>query len=136
MEMRNATTEQLELIKPTTTVKAIRELLNPKKAIEDKSEKSENTEKSESCDVATETKLDPEKAKSMVEICEPAVGDGVTSTKLKGDGFEIILKDNNSFDHAHITTFEGLKNFYDYMLSKFTPETIENNVKVDVTIKL
>lgn len=139
MEIRNASTEQLKLIKPTMTVKEIRDILHPKKELPDNSENS-----ADSCDTETNdnksdklnTKLDPEKAKSMVEICEPAVGDGVTSTKLKGDGFEIILKDNNSFDHAHITTFEGLKNFYDYISSKFTPEIIENNVKVNVVIEM
>ena len=143
MEMRGATTEQLAEIKPSMTVAEIRKILTPVKAIEDK---SENT--ADSCDTATNdnesentnvggiTRLDPEKTKSMVEICEPAVGDGATPTKLIGDGFEIILTDKNSFDHAHITTFEGLKNFYDYMSCKFTPETIENNVKVNVVIEL
>ena len=143
MEIRNCTSEQLALIKPTMTVKEIRDILHPKKELPDNSEN-----KNESCDTATNdnksdntnvggiTRLDSEKAKSMVEICEPAVGDGVTPTKLIGDGFEIILTDKNSFDHAHITTFEGLKNFYDYMSCKFTHETIENNVKVNVLIEL
>lgn len=143
MEIRNATSEQLTLIKPTMTVKEIRDIMHPKKELPDNSEN-----KNESCDIATNdnksdndnvggiTKLDPEKAKSMVEICEPAVGDGASPTKLIGVGFEIILTDKNSFDHAHITTFEGLKNFYDYMSCKFTPETIENNVKVNVLIEL
>lgn len=140
MEIRNATNEQLVLIKPTMTVKEIRDILHPKKELPDNSENI-----ADSCDTATNdnntdnsnvggiTRLDPEKSRAMVERVE---GTDTIPTKFVGDGFELIMTDKNELHQAHITTFEGLKNFYDYMTCTFNPETIENNVKVNVVIEL
>lgn len=140
MEIRNATSEQLSLIKPTMTVKEIRDILHPKKELPNNSENSDS-----SCDTATNndngdnsktpdtSKLNPEKSRAMVERVE---GTDTTPTKFVGDGFELIMTDKNELHQAHITTFEGLKNFYDYMTCTFNPETIENNVKVNVVIDL
>lgn len=140
MEIRNATTEQLALIKPTMTVKEIRDIMHPKAELPDSSndttdscDTATNDNKSDNTNVGGITKLDPEKSRSMVERVE---GTETTPTKFVGDGFELIMSDSNELKHAHITTFEGLKNFYDYMSCTFTSETIENNIKVNVVINL
>ena len=135
MEMRNATTEQLTLINPTMTVKDIRDILHHKKELTVKPDNS-----TDSCNTTTDntktpntTNLDTEKSRAMVERVE---GTETTPTKFVGDGFELIMTDKNELHQAHITSFEGLKNFYDYMTCTFTPENLENNVKVDVVIDL
>lgn len=140
MEIRNATSEQLALIKPTMTVKEIRDILHPKKELTDNSENSTNSrdtatnnDSKDKVNVPDTSKLDPEKSRAMVERVE---GTDDIPTKFVGDGFELIMSDKNELHHAHITTFEGLKNFYDYMSVTFTPDTIERNVKVNVVIEL
>lgn len=125
MEMRGATTEQLAEIKPSMTVAEIRKILTPVKAIEDKTE--------ESCDTATENNTDAEKSHSMVERID---GNGTTPAKFVGDGFEIVLNENNTPIKAHITSFNGMENFVEYIKSTYSNETIEKHIKVNVTIEM
>lgn len=140
MEIRNASPEEVAMIKPTMTVKEIRDILHPKKAIEDKSNEpnnTNNTNENSGCDIAINTpntsNLDPEKSRAMIERVE---GNETTPTRYVGQGFDITMTDKNEPHQAHIYSFDGLKNFYDYMTCTFTPETIENNVKVNVVIDL
>ena len=134
MECRNATTEQLALIKPTMTVKEIRDILHPKKAIADKST-------DESCDTATDN--DTEKKVGgikKVEMPEPPkfekiAGDGkLDFGKIVGDGWVIILNDKHSWHHAEIETMRGLLNFTDFLRSQLHGETIDKAVMEKVWI--
>ncbi len=133
MEIRNATSEQLEIIKPTMTIKEIREILNPKKAIEDKSE-------NESCDTATEDKPEKVEKTKKTEIPEPTFekvnGDGATTPdKIVGDDWSIILDDKHSWHHAEITSMRGLINFADFLRTQLNIDTIDKAPMEKVTIR-
>lgn len=124
MEMRNATAEQLGLIKPTMTVKAIRDVLNPKTVIEDKS-----------CDIATNNK-DDNKVNNDVKALhdmlnnktevkyELVLGNKKTPDKVVGEGWTLYMDMSHTPDHVEITSLGGLCNFSDYLRSKYLPEVL------------
>ena len=131
MEMRNATSEQLGLIKPTMTVKAIRDLLNPKTVIEDKS-----------CDTATDDKADNKADNKTVKADDKAdvkfeivKGDGKTvPDKIVGDGWEIIRDEGHSWKSANITSMNGLIHFTDFIRTQLNQNTIDG-LNIKTTIK-
>ncbi len=137
MELRNASDEQLAQVNPLMTVKEIREILNPKKALTDKSE--------ESCDTATAEKTEKTEKSEKSEkfetiIPEPTFekvnGDGATTPdKIVGDDWTIILDDKHSWHHAEITSMKGLINFTDFLRTQLHIDTIDKAPMEKVTIR-
>lgn len=128
MELRNASDEQLAMVKPSMTIKQIREILNPKKAIADKST-------DDSCDTATKS----DDSKFEKTITEPKFEKNIsedenTPSTITGDGWTIILKDK-SWEKAEITSMRGLINFTDFLRTQLHTETIDKATMKKVTIK-
>lgn len=122
MEMRNATSEQLGLIKPTMTVKAIRDVLNPKTVIEDKScdvatDKTDKTDKNDKTDKTDNT----DKTEVKYEL---VLGNKKTPDKVVGEGWTLYMDMSHTPDHVEITSLGGLCNFSDYLRSKYLPEVL------------
>lgn len=112
MEMRGATSEQLALIKPEMTVAQIRDVLNPKPALEDKSkdkteDKTEDT--AESCDVATE---DTEDKDFDVETVK---GKGKELDKIVGKGFIITVGKDGKYKSAETASVDGMLALIKYL---------------------
>lgn len=131
MELRNASDEQLAMVNPKMTIKEIREILNPKKVLTDKSE--------ESCDTAT-TEKSEKTEKFETTIPEPTFekvnGDGATTPdKIVGDDWTIILDDKHSWHHAEITSMRGLINFTDFLRTQLHIDTIDKAPMEKVTIR-
>ena len=126
MEIRNATDEQLAEINPLMTIKQIRDVLHPKKAIADKSGE-------ESCDTATEDN------KFEKNISEPKFEKNIseddnTPSTITGEDWTIIRKDK-SWEKAEITSMRGLINFTDFLRTQLHTETIDKATMNKVTIK-
>ena len=122
MEMRNATSEQLGLIKPTMTVKAIRDVLNPKTVIEDKScdvatDKTDKTDKNDKTDKTDNT----DKTEVKYELI---LGNKKTPDKVVGEGWTLYMDMSHTPDHVEITSLGGLCNFSDYLRSKYLPDVL------------
>lgn len=126
MELRNASDEQLAQVNSRMTIKQIRDILHPKKVLEDKST-------DESCDTATDdskfekTITEPKFEKNISE-------DGETPSTITGDGWTITLKDK-SWEKAEITSMRGLINFTDFLRTQLHTETIDKATMKKVTIK-
>ena len=128
MELRNASDEQLAMVKPSMTIKQIRAILNPEKAIADKST-------NESCDV--ETNADDSKFEKTIN--EPKFEKNIseddnTPSTITGEDWTIILKDK-SWEKAEITSMRGLINFTDFLRTQLHTETIDKATMKKVTIK-
>lgn len=139
MEMRNATSEQLGLIKPTMTVKAIRDLLNPKTVIEDKSCDTATNDKADNkadnkVDNKADNKADKADNKSDVKF-ELVIGDGKTvPDKIVGDGWEIVRNERHDWETANITSMNGLIHFTDFIRTQLNQNTIDG-LNIKTTIK-
>lgn len=138
MEIRNCTSEQLALIKPTMTIKEIRDILHPKQELPDNSENN-----NESCDTATNNDNADNSNVGGITKTEPdsnephyVEGDNnTTPSKIVGDGFEIILADDGkSWVSAKITTVLGMKNYAEYVLSiSPDPHTFDDDINITIT---
>lgn len=135
MEMRGATSEQLALIKPEMTCAQIREILNPKPCLEDKTaedtveDTTEDTATDKSCDTATKTEP------HYVQAC--ADSNPLTPAKIVGDGFEIELADDGKhWVCAKIHTVLGMKNYAEYILSLSNdPHTFDDDINIVIEFK-
>lgn len=137
MELRNASDEQLAMVNPKMTIKEIREILNPKKALTDKAK--------ESCDAETDEKTEKAEKSEKAEKFETTIpeptfekvnGDGATTPdKIVGDDWTIILDDKRSWHHAEITSMRGLINFTDFLRTQLHIDTIDKAPMEKVTIR-
>lgn len=113
VEMLKATDEQLEEIKPTMTVKQIRDLINPPKVIEDK---SKDSDESENTNVLVESTKDDES-----NIIDIDVDSGFT-----------ILENENGITSVYIYSIDGLKNFTKLVETHNINISRENPIEFDI----
>ena len=112
--MLNATDEQLKLIDSKMTVKQIRDILNPKPAIEDNSDEDENTDITDNSTDETEDNIPDES--NTIDI---------------DDGFVIARNEDGSYS-VSIYNINGLTNFAKFAESHKIK--IDNNHSIDFDI--